>query len=230
MRTSISLLAITALFSVGNMFAGPITLTLSGTYGTITNTVPPSATTPFNNGSSFSFSVTLPSTVPFFSDSFRSLLHTDGKGTYTNGSVTVNATNQLTCQFQSCGVVALIDPAQASGENFDFAFDHLYTPLDDFNFVFDGPKLWTGPNNAPVINTGTFQLTQDPNLNFVASYSDGTNQGSATANAAMIGNATLVISQATPEPATFAFMGIGLLALVALRYRIARTQTPRNHL
>lgn len=176
--------------------SGTITLTVSGTFGSITNTIPPNATTPFKNGATFSASVTLPNSTPFFSDSSRIFIPTDGGGTYTNGGITVTASAHP-CLVSPCGAgdVVFLNPSTTGGEDLFFEFDNLYTTGDFLQFTFNGPQLYTGSTSAPVIQLGTFLLSQNPAFSYTVRYRDNPrDMPPCCVNASVLSNITLVIS------------------------------------
>ncbi len=175
--------------------SGTITLTVSGVFGSITNTIPPNATTPFKNGATFSASVTLPNSTPFFSDSSRIFIQTDGGGTYTNGGITVTATNQSVCAIPPCGTgdVVFLNPSTTGGEDMAFTFENLYTSDDFLQFTFNGPQLYTGSTSAPVIQSGIFLLSQNPMFSYVVRYRDHQTDVCCV-NASALNSITLVIS------------------------------------
>src|SRR5262245_26043456 len=117
---------------VSALDAAPLKFTVSGTYGEITNSPPPGMkTTPFDNGSTFSASFILPDVFAFSIEPTRVFMHTDGYGTYTNGSVTLFLTDQHLA-------VYLSDPTAHLGNTLGFSFSDVYVPGDLLQFFFGG--------------------------------------------------------------------------------------------
>ena len=62
-------------FAAEAVYAGPLAFTISGTYGTITGG---GGTAPFDNGSTFSVSFTVPDPTPLFPDASRVFFAANG--------------------------------------------------------------------------------------------------------------------------------------------------------
>ena len=176
--------------------SGTITLTVSGTFGSITNTIPPECNDTFQKWRNLQRFSNSPKLHTVF---FRQLpyLHSDRwRRPYTNGGITVTASAHP-CLVSPCGAgdVVFLNPSTTGGEDLFFEFDNLYTTGDFLQFTFNGPQLYTGSTSAPVIQLGMFLLSQNPAFSYTVRYRDNPrDMPPCCVNASVLSNITLVIS------------------------------------
>jgi hypothetical protein len=194
-------------------YAGTVGVTISGTWGAVTSTPPSTPTTPFDNGSSFTFSTTITSLTPTSFNSGETVLPSAG-GSYTNGAATVpvSVSEQL----------ILLDPSVWNGEDFAFAAHDVFIAGDFLELHFNGPQLFSGPTSAPIVSSGSFQV-QQAWYGWSGRYFgvDG-----CCSTALLVGDATITLSTA-PEPSTGALMILALgAAVLQLRSAASRRGAP----
>src|SRR5437763_827627 len=108
--------------------AGPITYTVTGTFGTLNGN---QGNAPFANGNTFSVSFTVLNSTPTFFDATRAFFGTSGDS-YTNGSLTV---------FPSFNLV-FTDPTAWVGQDFQLDATSVYTAGDFMEIGFAGTQLF----------------------------------------------------------------------------------------
>src|SRR5215471_15344383 len=168
--------------------AGPMSITITGNWGTIT-TGPGLSTTPFDNDSAFTFTTTVTSFTPTFFNSGETQLPTAG-GSYTNGS---------TAPLVGLKQLVLTDPSIWNGQDLGFGVHDVYFVGDFLELDFNNPQLFSFPTSAPTLSPNSF-LVQEAWYGFSARYYNGTGYSTVVLN----GVATLTIAalpnSTAPEP------------------------------
>jgi len=188
-------------FALSTAHAGPVTITISGTWGTVT-TGPGLATTPFDN-SAFSFTTTVTSLTPTSFNSGETQLPTAG-GSYTDGS---------TVPLADLEQLVLTDPSAWNGQDLGFGVHDVYFTGDFLELDFNGPQLYGGTTDAPTLSPTSFPV-QESWYGFSARYFNGVGYSTVVLN----GDATLTIAAApVPEPSPAIPVALSLLPAIVFR-------------